>query len=184
VRGDISSIMRVVFALRLAAIVVAAAGAGCTSLQSSDNVLGFITPYRIEVVQGNVLTREQVALVKPGMSRTQVREALGSPLLADIFHADRWDYVFTIKRQGAEPQRRHVVAIFEGDTLKSLDAADLPREVDFVESISTFKPKRIPALTLSEEQRRALPVPSSPTPSEQTEPQGPARQYPPLEPQS
>lgn len=176
--------MRVVFVPRLAAIVMATAGAGCASLQSSDNVLGLITPYRIEVVQGNVLTREQVALVRPGMSRTQVREALGSPLLTDIFHADRWDYVFTIKRQGAKPQRRSVVAMFEGDRLKSLDAADLPSEEDFVNSISTFKPKRIPTLTLSEEQRKALPVPARPTAAEQTEPQGPAREYPPLEPRS
>ena len=86
-------------------------------MQSSDNLLGIITPYRVEVVQGNVVTSEQAALVKPGMSRAQVRDILGSPLLTDVFHADRWDYVFTIRRQGAEPQLRRVVVRFDGEKI-------------------------------------------------------------------
>jgi outer membrane protein assembly factor BamE len=89
-----------------ASLLALAALAGCSSLQSSDNFLGVITPYRVEIVQGNVVTKEQVAAVKPGMTRTEVRDALGSPLLTDIFHADRWDYVFTIKRPGTQPQER------------------------------------------------------------------------------
>ena len=88
--------------------------AGCTSLQSSRQLLGLITPYRIEIVQGNVVTSEQVARVRPGMTRAQVRDVLGSPLLTDVFHADRWDYIFTIRRQGAEPQRRSVVVHVRG----------------------------------------------------------------------
>ncbi|HEX2011175.1 MAG TPA: outer membrane protein assembly factor BamE, partial [Roseateles sp.] len=103
--------------------------AGCSYLPSldslpsvgGDKVLGLVTPYRVEVVQGNVLTKEQVARVKPGMGRAQVRDLLGSPLLTDIFHDNRWDYAFSIRRQGTAPQARHVVAWFEGDTLKSLD---------------------------------------------------------------
>src|SRR4030095_9249305 len=123
---------------------------GCASLQSSESFLGVLTPYRIEVVQSNVLPRERVAAVKPGMSRAQVRDILGSPLLTDPFHGDRWDYMFTIKRQGAEPQRRSVVAIFEGDRLKTIEAPDLPSERDFVASISTNKRRgSAPALGLS-----------------------------------
>ena len=77
------------------------------------------------------------------MTRSQVRDVLGSPLLTDIFHADRWDYIFTIRRQGAEPQRRSVVVRFDGDALKSIDAGDeLPTEREFVASISTAKPGR------------------------------------------
>jgi outer membrane protein assembly factor BamE len=79
-----------------------------------DSFLGVITPYRIDIVQGNVVTQGAAAAVKPGMTRAQVRDMLGSPLLTDPFHADRWDYVFTIRRQGTEPQRRSVVAHFEG----------------------------------------------------------------------
>ena len=87
----------------LLALALAGALAGCQSLQSSDSFLGVITPYRIEVVQGNVITSEQIALARPGLTRAQVRDVLGSPLLADPFHTDRWDYVFTIRRQGAAP---------------------------------------------------------------------------------
>lgn len=161
----------------LAALLV-----GCSSLQSSDHFLGFITPYRIEVVQGNVLTKEQVALVKPGQTRTQVRDTLGSPLLTDLFHADRWDYVFTIRRQGAEPQQRKVVALFDGDKLKSIEAPDLPSERDFVSSIDTAKaPRKAPKLAMTPEEIKALPVPPKPEPAASA-PEGPVRSYPPLEP--
>ena len=163
-------------------VIAAVAGiTGCASLQSSDNLLGVITPYRIEVVQGNALTREQVAQVKPGMTRTQVRDILGSPLLADVFHADRWDYMFTIRRQGAEPQRRSVVARFEGDRLKSLDAGELPSEREFVAAISTAKPGPVPKLELSEAERNALPVPPRPPADAASAPAGAPRDYPPLE---
>jgi outer membrane protein assembly factor BamE len=167
-----------------AVLLAATLLSGCGSLQSSDNFLGFITPYRVEVVQGNVLTKEQVALVKPGQTRAQVRDVLGSPLLTDAFHADRWDYVFTIRRQGAEPQQRKVVVLFEADKLKSISAQDLPTEREFVASIHTFKPPRKPpTLALTPEEVKALPVPPPPEPAASA-PEGPQRTYPPLEPRS
>lgn len=160
---------------------------GCSSwqqsLKTSDSILGVITPYRVEVVQGNVVTREQIELVKPGMNRAQVRNVLGSPLLTDLFHENRWDYIFTIKRQGTEPQRRSVVLMFDGDTLKSIDAPDLPGEQDFVASISPIKvSKNEPKLELTEEQRKALPIPPKPEPAASAPDfSGPTRPYPPLE---
>jgi outer membrane protein assembly factor BamE len=95
---------------------------GCSSLQRSDSFFGFITPYRIEIVQGNAVTKEQLAQVKTGMTRSQVRDVLGSPLVTDPFHANRWDYVFTIRRPGTEPQHRSVVVNFEGEGVKSIEA--------------------------------------------------------------
>lgn len=163
---------------------VAALLAGCSGLpKSSDSFLGVITPYRVDIVQGNVVTREQVALVRPGMTRAQVRDLLGSPLLTDPFHADRWDFVFTIRRPGTDAQRRHVVAIFEGDRLKTLEAPELPSEKDFVASISPRRDVRVPTLELTEEERKALPpAPRRDEPAPPPEPEGPARNYPPLEP--
>jgi outer membrane protein assembly factor BamE len=150
-----------------------------------DRLLGFITPYRIEVVQGNVVTREQFQRLRAGMTRQQVGEVLGTPLLTSVFHRDRWDYVFTIARIGAEPQRRLVVVWFDGDLLVRFDASqELPTEAEFIASISNIAPPtRLPTLELTPEQRAALPVPPRPeagAPSEQ--PVGPARSYPPLEP--
>jgi outer membrane protein assembly factor BamE len=157
---------------------------GCQALQTSDNFLGFITPYRIEVVQGNVLTKEQVALIKPGLTKVQVRDILGSPLLTDVFHADRWDYVFTIRRQGTAPQQRKVVVLFDGEKLKSLDTGggELPSEREFVNSIDVEKSSRKqPVLALTPEELKALPVPPKPEPAASA-PEGPTRPYPPLEP--
>jgi outer membrane protein assembly factor BamE len=178
---------RVAIMLRLAtALACLLAVAGCASLQSSDSFLGFITPYRIEIVQGNVVTKEQVDAVKVGMSRAQVRDILGSPLLTDPFHADRWDYLFTIKRPGAQPQRRSLVARFEGDRLAKLETPDeLPDERAFVASISTAKASgEVPTLELTEELRRALPPPPKQpeAAASQPAPAGPTREYPPLEP--
>jgi outer membrane protein assembly factor BamE len=165
-------------------VTLACALAGCSSLQSSDSFFGLITPYRVEVVQGNALTKEQIEAVKPGMTRAQVRDVLGSPLLTDPFHADRWDYIFTIRRQGTEPQRRSVIVRFDGDLLKQVEAPELPTEREFVDSISTGRPnasKRV--LALSEEEKRALAIPAKPGPSsEPALPAGAQRSYPPLEP--
>lgn len=158
--------------------------AGCSSLQSSDSFLGVITPYRMEIVQGNVVTKEMAAAVKPGMTRAQVRDVLGSPLLTDIFHSDRWDYVFTIRRQGAAYQQRRVTVLFDGEGMKSFEADDLPSERDFVASIDTKRAGRVPQLELTDEQLKALPVPAKPVLAAApgaSAPQGPARSYPPLE---
>lgn len=154
---------------------------GCESLQRTDSFMGVITPYRIDIVQGNAITKEQAALVKPGMSRLQVREILGTPLLTDPFHAQRWDYLFTLRRPGTPLQRRSVIVTFDGDGVKSIEAPELPTEREFVASISRFKDPRAPKLELSEEERKALPAPRK-VPVPPAEPMGPIRDYPPLEP--
>ena len=156
-------------------------GAGCSSVQG-DRLLGAITPYRIDVMQGNVITKELAANVKPGMTREQVRDLLGSPLLTSTFHAERWDYVFTMRRQGLEPQRRSVVAFFKGDVLERLEVPELPSEKEFVGSL---RPSRAtgaePILALSEAQRKALPPPLKADAAAAAQPLGANRPYPPLE---
>ena len=100
--------------------------------------------------------RSRSALVKPGMSRPQVRDVLGTPLLTDVFHADRWDYVFTIRRQGAEPQRAAIVVLLRRRRAEEhRDGDDLPSEREFVASIDTAQaPRKVPTLELSDEQRQ------------------------------
>jgi len=171
-------------ALALAAMSLVLSGCGIRQIASDGSLLGLVTPYRIDIVQGNVVTREQLALVKPGMSRDQVREILGTPLLTDPFHAERWDFIFTIRRPGTEPQRRSIVAVFDGDVLKKLEMPEgqLPTENEFVAAIDPVKRKIEPrVLELSEAQRKALPVPArKDNPTEA--PTGATRSYPPLEP--
>ena len=151
-------------------------------MKSSDSFLGVLTPYRVEVVQGNVVTREQVALIKPGVTRAQVRDVLGSSLLTDPFHADRWDYVFTIRRTGVDAQLRRVEVYFAGDTLQRIETGgELPSEREFDDSIDKTKTARkIPPLALTPAQLEALPLPPTPAPADATA-SAAQRSYPPLE---
>jgi outer membrane protein assembly factor BamE len=155
---------------------------GCASSRNADD--GFFarfTPYRIEIVQGNVVTSEQAARVKPGLTRAQVRDVLGTPLVTDPFHADRWDYIFTIRRDGLPPQRRSVVVWFDGDLLKTIEAPDLPSEREFVQGISVARKKPEPrVLELTDAQIKALPLPPKRDDAPPPQPQGPARAYPPV----
>jgi outer membrane protein assembly factor BamE len=80
-----------------------------------------VPPYRIEIQQGNFLSQDAVAQVKPGMSREQVRQMLGTPLLTDIFHADRWDYLFWREKQGGKREQRKLTVFFEDGRVTRLD---------------------------------------------------------------
>jgi outer membrane protein assembly factor BamE len=170
----------------VAAAVAASAITGCASTLTT-NALSAITPYKVEIVQGNVVTREQIAQLKPGMTRDQVRDILGAPMLTDIFHADRWDYPFTIRRKGVEAQRRNVVIGFAGNVVKTIEAPELPSEREFVAGIGSGRTVReVPKLELTDEERAALPVAKTAgTPARvdnDAAVSGPKREYPPLEP--
>ena len=161
---------------------------GCSNFNEPASIKGFIAyiaPYRPDVIQGNVVTTEQIAQIKPGMSRAQVRETLGSPLITDPFHGDRWDYVFTLKRQGFDDQARSFVVLFEKDQVLKIDSPVLPSEDEFVASISRKKlPTSTPKLELTDAERSALPVPApvaAATSASAVVLAGATRSYPPLE---
>ncbi len=170
----------VVLSLAVSSVMLGA----CASFDGASNrIAGIVTPYRMDLVQGNFVAKEQVEVVKPGMTRSQVREILGTPLLTSVFHADRWDYVFTFKRQGTAPQQRKVTAFFKGDTLERLDADPLPTETEFVAALDSGRRSRaVPALEMTEAQLKASPVPAK-VPEPPPLPPLPAS-YPPLEPVS
>jgi outer membrane protein assembly factor BamE len=114
------------------------------------------------------------------MTRLQVRDILGTPLLTDPFHAHRWDYVFSLRRPNTDVQRRGVVVFFEGDRMVSFQATELPSEREFVASISRFKDVKERKLELTDEERKALPPPVK-REAAPAEPVGAVRDYPPLE---
>jgi outer membrane protein assembly factor BamE len=80
-----------------------------------------VKPYRIDIQQGNFISQDLVAQLKPGMSKEQVRLTLGTPLLTDIFHADRWDYVYYRERPGEKRESRKLTVFFEDGKLTRLD---------------------------------------------------------------
>ena len=101
-------------------------------------------PYVPDVVQGNFISSEQYAKLQLGMTREQVRQILGTPLLASYFHANRWDYIFEYKRSGqVVGKERHVTVFFDGDKVVKFEGDALPTEVELVAEIDNYaKTKR------------------------------------------
>lgn len=169
-------------ALPLMLLVAGLALPGCSTVQgASQSVSGIITPYRIEIVQGNFVSREQVEILRPGMTRTDVRNILGTPMVTSTFHADRWDYVFTIRRQGVEVQSRKLVVFFKGDLLERFEGDPMPSEAEFVAQLDSGRPKGTPSvLEASEEVLKKFAPSTPPTAAPAALPPLPAS-YPPLE---
>jgi outer membrane protein assembly factor BamE len=88
--------------------------AACSGTPVITNVL---SPYRMDVRQGNMVSQEMVAQLRPGLSREQVRFILGSPLVADMFHADRWDYVYRFQPGRGEVEQRVLTVFFQDNKL-------------------------------------------------------------------
>ena len=100
-------------------------------------------PYVPDIVQGNFISSEQYAKLELGQSREQVRQILGTPLLASYFHANRWDYVFEFKRANqAMGKERRVTVFFEGDKLVKFQGDALPTEVELVAEIDGYAKTR------------------------------------------
>ena len=86
--------------------------------------------YRMDIQQGNLLDAEQVDRVEVGMTRSQVRFLLGTPMVTDPFDDNRWDYVYSLQRgHSRSVQRRHLVVWFEGDQVVRIEEPEpLPRQ--------------------------------------------------------
>jgi len=167
---------------------------GCSSFNTSSlntskiNPVNWITPYRVDMIQGNFLSKEQVGMLKTGMSRVQVKDTLGTPLVSSLFHQDRWDYVFTLKRQGVEPQSFKYTVYFKGDELERFEGDTMPTEADFIATLASARKfaKALPLEATQDQLRSAeKSTASNATTSDPgktaVEAPAPATAYPPLE---
>ena len=153
---------------------------GCSLLPSLNG--DTFKPYTPEVVQGNFVSREQREYLRAGMSRAQVRDVLGTPLITSLFHAERWDYVFTIRRQGVPAQQFRLSLTFRNDLLSAIDGDELPSEAEFAQRLSrTGRSAPVPALEASPEQLRRFAPRAAPPTGAAPSPPLPTT-YPPLEP--
>ncbi|MFZ1326117.1 MAG: outer membrane protein assembly factor BamE [Candidatus Contendobacter sp.] len=91
------------------------ATAGCESLLPSF--------YSVPLRQGNYIDQALIDQLRPGMTRQQVQQLLGTPLVADPFHQNRWDYYYSYRQRGTAPEQRHIALFFTGDTLDRVDSA-------------------------------------------------------------
>lgn len=96
--------------------------AGCKEMPT----LPTLAPYKMDIQQGNVVTQEMVAKLKSGMTRQQVRFALGTPLVVDPFRTDRWDYVYLFEKAGKVKEHRHIAVIFKDDKLVRIEGDVVP----------------------------------------------------------
>jgi outer membrane protein assembly factor BamE len=180
------SIQRILIAV---ACVVLASCSSNTMSGSAVNPVNWITPYKVDVIQGNFVSREQVDQLQAGMTREQVKDLLGTPLMTSLFHADRWDYVFTLKRQGIEPQAFKYTVFFKGDLLERFGGDAMPSEAEFISTLANKRALgKVPVLQATEEQLKSAEKSSSSsakpesTADAASAPAGPqTRLYPPLE---
>jgi outer membrane protein assembly factor BamE len=98
--------------------------AGCSLVQSVQT----FGPHRIDVQQGNALDAENIARLKLGLNRSQVRFLLGTPLVIDPFRNDRWDYVYLFYEAGTLVEQKRITLFFDGDTLARIEG-DVPASV-------------------------------------------------------
>ena len=73
------------------------------------------------------------------MTRAQVRDVMGTPLVTSLFHQDRWDYVFTLKRQGIPPQSFKYSVLFNGDLLSRFEGDEMPTEAEFIATLASAR---------------------------------------------
>ena len=130
--------------------------------------LGFLRPYRPDIQQGNFISREMVAQLKEGMTRDQVRFVLGTPLLTDVFHSDRWDYPFRMAKGNGEMTASRLTLVFVDEKLARIEGGDLPTEADYLSRISGEPPRK---------SKTESPGPQ-PIPSSAADPQNPATTKP------
>jgi outer membrane protein assembly factor BamE len=111
-----------------------------------------------------------------------VRDILGTPLVSSVFHADRWEYVFTLKRPGIEVQTRKLTVFFKGDALERFEGDEMPSESEFVATLDARKGKRsVPVLEATPEQLAKYPAPTPAKADTAPVAPAPANRYPPLE---
>ncbi|MEO7954040.1 MAG: outer membrane protein assembly factor BamE [Polaromonas sp.] len=178
------------YSVQTALIIVACSLLGACSSSASSmstsaiNPVNWITPYKVDVIQGNFISKEQVEQLRAGLSRDEVKAVLGTPLMSSLFHADRWDYVFTMKRQGVESQSFKYTVFFKDNLLERFEGDAMPSEADFISRLSNQrKLGKVPPLEATEAQLKAAEkapaIPPNTTTAAAPEPS--AAVYPPLE---
>ena len=116
--------MRNLSAMRYPILLLALLCASCgTALPS-------VKPYKLDVQQGNVVTSKMLLQLRPGMTQSQVRFIMGTPLIQDSFHGKRWDYVYQMRENGKITEQRRVILDFEKDVLKTVRGDVIPSTTD------------------------------------------------------
>ena len=112
-----------------------------------QRLISIFKPYRVDLQQGNFVSREMLSQLREGMTKEQVRFLLGSPLLTDMFHDWRWDYLFRLQKPNGQLTANRVTIYFKDNRVERFENSQLPGEVDYLSHIADpgAKPKAAPA---------------------------------------
>ena len=113
----------------LVVVAVALVAGGCASTQSIMPSLTSLAVYKIDINQGNYLSQDMVDRLKVGMTRQQVKQTLGTPLVTSAFRDSRWDYVYEYARQGKVREHRQFTVYFTQDLLARWEGDEMPQSV-------------------------------------------------------
>ena len=115
---------------------IANAGAQTTTATKLQKFLWIFSPYRPDIQQGNFVSQEMLAQLKVGQTREQVKFILGTPLLTDVFHENRWDFPFYLARGNGELTSSRVTVYFKDDKVEKIDGGKLPTAREYIERIA------------------------------------------------
>ncbi|MBI4809320.1 MAG: outer membrane protein assembly factor BamE [Nitrosomonadales bacterium] len=104
--------------MRIQIVLISVLLASCSNAQ-----LPTFTPYKVEIRQGNLITQDMRAKIKLGMTQSQVKAALGAPLISDPYHPNRWDYIYSLEQQGKVVENQRLTLYFKNDKLSRIDDA-------------------------------------------------------------
>lgn len=108
------------------AIISLLLASGCSTVKETVSGIGDVIPnsiqrtslfYKIDIQQGNSIEQPIISRLEPGMSKNQVQFIMGTPMLIDVFHQNRWDYYYSIQRGNGESEQKHIALFFEDDKL-------------------------------------------------------------------
>lgn len=111
-------------------------GAQTTSATKLEKFFWIFSPYRPDIQQGNFISKEMLEQLQVGQTREQVRFILGTPLLTDVFHADRWDYPFYLAKGDGELTSARVSIFFKDNKVERFEGGKLPTEQEYIERIA------------------------------------------------
>lgn len=107
---------------------------------SCGTQLPSIKPFKLDIQQGNVVTSKMLLQLRPGMTKSQVRFIMGTPLVQDSFHGNRWDYVYQMRENGKIKEQRRVILDFEKELLKSVRGDVVPAGSELAKEPETVAP--------------------------------------------
>ena len=102
--------------------------------------LGIFTPYKQDIQQGNFISHEMAAQIKEGQTKEQVRFLLGVPLLTDMFHEGRWDYLFRLQKANGQITTNRLTIFFKDNRVVRFESTQLPGELEYISHISGTPP--------------------------------------------